>query len=175
MTQLNFQIDLESMIKSAVNAEIARMVAHDTGYGPSVRKDIGTLVVQSFGQWKHLLTEAISQSVAQAAKSPELIAQISKQAVGPIANAVVGGMGNTCVELGRNLGRDPKFCNALLDHVRDSIVPKEAPALHEVSAALSQASFALRELLPNDPDAKMTVEMIISAQVALKKARGGKE
>lgn len=38
----------------------------------------------------------------------------------------------------------------------------------KVRAALSQASFCLRELLPNDTDAKMTVKMIKDAQAALK-------
>ena len=48
--------------------------------------------------------------------------------------------------------------------------PAEPTELRKALAAMGQASFCLRTLLPNDPDAQMTVAMLDAARAALKGA-----
>lgn len=166
MTTAKFELDLEPMVARAVEAEVNKMIGNQSyGYGASINNNLKALVEQAFANWRKEFQSTISSAMLKAANSPELLALLAKQSVTPIANAVVGGMGSTFVNLGRDLGNDMVFRGALLEHVRNSLIPKTVePIPHSVRAALSQASFALRELLPNDPDAKMTVEMIQRAQ-----------
>lgn len=174
MTTAKFELDLEPMVARAVEAEVNKMIGNTSygyGSGSTINKNLQALVEQAFINWRKEFQSTISNAMLQAANSPELLTLLAKQSVSPIANAVVGGMGSTFVALGRDLGNDQKFRYALLDHVRNSLIPKPVePIPHSVRAALSQASFALRELLPNDPDAKMTVAMIKQAQADIKDA-----
>lgn len=169
MTTAKFELDLEPMVARAVESEVRKMIGTDGGYGygstTSINKSLQLLVEQAFINWRKEFQSTISAAMLKAANSPELLAIMAQQSVSPIAKAVVGGMGSTFVNLGRDLGNDQAFRNSLLDHVRNSLVPKPTdPIPRSVRAALGQASFALRELLPTHPDAILTVDIIKAAQ-----------
>lgn len=168
MTTTKFELDLEPIMLRAMETEVRRLVG-DTTYGNIINKDLKALTEQAFINWRSEFRNTISNAMLQASKSDELMAALAKQSVSPIANAVVGGMGSTFVNLGRDLGNDMKFRQVLLEHVRDSLIPKPVePIPLSVRAALGQASFALRELLPDNSDAQMTVAMIKQAQIDIK-------
>ena len=176
MTILDFRLDLEPMVRRAVEQEITRYIG-ETSYNSYSRDTpnakIRTLVEQSMDKARQVVAMAIQDGIFRAAEGPEIRVQIAKSTVDPIARAVAGGMGNTFKELGRDLGNDPKFREALLGHVRRQLIPENRPAIPAVvKAALGQASFALRELLPDHPDAKFTVEMIKEAQDEIARIEG---
>lgn len=178
MSKVDFSLDLGPMVERAVQAEISRFIADTSGYGTSWGRNtpnakIRDMVEQAMTNARTHLQQAVTDGIIQAAVSKEVRVGIAKATMEPLAKAIVGGMGNTCANIGRELGRDEKFKQALLGTVTKQLMsdPQE-DALLSARGALGQASFALRELLPNHPDAQLTVEIIKDAQAKVEKALG---
>ena len=176
MSKVDFSLDLAPMVERAVQAEISRFIADTSGYGTSWGRNtpnakIRDMVEQAMNKASTHLQQAILDGIVQAAISKEVRVGIAKSTMEPLAKAIVGGMGNTCANIGRELGRDEKFKQALLGTVTKQLMsdPQE-DALNAARGALGQASFALRELLPDHPDAKFTVDIITHAQEKVERA-----
>lgn len=168
--KIDIKMDVGPMIERAIAAAISQAISGSYGSGSmDISKELQVIVNKAFTTQKIHIETVVREQLQQAIAAPTFKQAVYQQAAPHIAQAVVAGMGTTFKSLGMELGRSHAFANALIGHVKGALkndvtkVDHSYTVARQMAGALGQASFALRELLPDDPDSKYTVGIINAA------------